>query len=634
MFHRNYGGSKVDEALLSGFLAAIFSFASEIGHGGIQSMATKDGVFVYDVAEDYIFAVAVDLDDDVEAARSFLSQAVSLFFKIYREKGRLDEYFARSLELLVNEYNYCLMVKEVFCAPFLVLDKGERSEEASLAAAFLMLEKMRSQSVSLIKKKVNVDSVVKVLWPFWVVPTNAGECIIVDGLFKDPVVIKCFSPPELKEDEETSLAQDPVKSIDRIAAILREKVAYETFVIPGLIGYENAQELARFLANAQVSKIKDAVILRTVFSETEIMEVKEKFLNVLGAIKENAEKLKKLSEKVVGIAELHIKKLEDERAKVRDEYLERIDELRRKIGEERVKVEEDKKQKITEIEEQAWNAAWKEVEEIREDIVSLSNAMMNLVNYASTMLDKGDGGKREDKLLALEEVAGLLEKLRDDVKDVSEKLKRVEKVVRSAINDAHKKRQIVEQHAEKVIASMEKKIGDLKEEMEKQLSLIDKLKEKYRNRLKDIYNYLEEHMKSHEMDITALTGSMVRGPDVREPFIFFLTAYLAELRSDEKTQLILIPPVGFLEKTSNGKIKVDDVANKTFTSFLKKRFEQHVDELKLLEEARSFMDKVNLLKQKDLEPKIYDGLSLLLEKGYINKKDFSTVKMSVIELFR
>ncbi|MEM1885179.1 MAG: hypothetical protein QXZ24_06195, partial [Candidatus Jordarchaeales archaeon] len=65
VFHRNYGGSKVDEALLSGFLAAIFSFASEIGHGGIQSMATKDGVFVYDVAEDYIFAVAVDLDDDV-----------------------------------------------------------------------------------------------------------------------------------------------------------------------------------------------------------------------------------------------------------------------------------------------------------------------------------------------------------------------------------------------------------------------------------------------------------------------------------------------------------------------------------------------------------------------------------------
>lgn len=638
VFHRSYGESRVDEALLSGFLAAVFSFAKEIGHGEIQSMVMKDTVFVYEVSGDFIFAVAVDLDDDEEAARGFLSRAISLFSDSY--KGELDEQssleaFGKVLEPLISEYNSRLMVKDVFCAPFLILGDEEGGDDVSLAAAFLMLEKMRGQSISLIKRKnVHVSSVAKILWPFWVVPAEAGSCVIVDGLFKDPVVIRCFSPPDFKEEDELSdSAQDPLKTINKIARILKEKGSYETFSIPGLVGYENAQELTTFLAFARTIKVKDIAILKTAFSEAEVNVVREKFLSVLRTVRENAERLKALSERVVGIAETHIRKLEEERSRVESEYLEKIEKLKQEISEERRIAEEEKGKRIREIERLACQTVWEEIDKVKEFMTALSSSIMSVIDFASSSL--GANGKDEKgKLIILEELVSQLDELKAKMKNMNEAVKHVEKAARSAIDEAQRKTRAVEQQVEKMISSMERRVDEVRKEMEARLSLIDKVKEKYRGKLKDVYNYLEEHLKTHEADIATLTGSMVKTFNVEAPCVFYLTAYLAELKENGSSDIILIPPINLPKKEREKDVRMEDVVSKLTESFLKKKFEQHLKERELAEEVRSILAEMNLLKRKELEPKIYDGLNYLLREGHITKKDFSMVKMGVIELFR
>ncbi|MBS7248247.1 MAG: hypothetical protein QXN15_08025 [Candidatus Jordarchaeales archaeon] len=632
VFHKSYGEKRVDEALLSGFLAAVFSFAKEIGHGEIQSMVMKDTVFVYEVAGDLIFAVAVDIDDDENAARSFLSQAISLFSDFYkgREEQAID-FFGEILGPLIIEYNSRLMVKEVFCTPFLISDE-EESEEVSLAVAFLMLEKMKGQRIGLLKRKsVYIRSVAKILWPFWIVPAEAGSCLIVDGLFREPITIKCFSPPDLKEEDLISSKSDPLKAIDKIARTLKEKGTYETFSIPGLVGYEYVQELTSFFSYARTSKVKDAAILSPIIGEAEVNGVKEKFLEVLKAVKENAEKLKIISEKVVETAETHIKSLEEEKLRIENEYLEKIEKLKQEISEEKRKAEKEKSQIRREIGEWACQMAGRDVENAKEGMISLSSFMTSVINFVSSSLKASEG--EEDKLGLLEEFVSLLEKLKSEMKNVSEDIRRVEKAVRLVINEAQKKYQVAEQQIEKKILNMEKRVDDVKREMEVQLSSISRVKEKYREKLKGIYSYLEKHLKSHEADIATLTGSMTKTFNFEGACVIYLVAYIAELNENGNTQTMIIPPVNLTKKLEE-KVKMDDVASRLMMSFLKKRFEEHLRERWFAEEVRRILDEMNLLKQRELEPKIYDGLNSLLQREFITKKEFSLMKMSMIELFR
>ncbi len=634
VFHKSYGEKRVDEALLSGFLAAVFSFAREIGHGEIQSMVMKDTVFVYEVAGDLIFAVAVDLDDDEETARGFLSQAISLFPDSYKDElnERVIDSFGKNLEPLISKYNSRLMVKDVFCAPFLI-SGDESNDEISLAMVFLMLERMKSQRIGLLKRrKVYVRSVAKILWPFWIVPAEVRGCVIVDGLFRDPIIIKCFSPPDLKEEElEMSSVKDPLKAIDRIARNLKEKGTYETFSIPSLVGHEHAQELVKFFAYARTSKVKDATILSPIVDEVEVNNVKEKFLNVFKAVRENAERLKALSEKVVKIAETHIKWLEEEESRIEKEYLERIKRLEQEIDEERRRAEEEKSQIKKEVGEWACQVASKEVESVKEHVASLSSSIMNVADFISNAL-KPSEREEIDKLGSLEELVSLLERLKSEMKVVDEDVRHAERAVRSVISEAQKRYQSVEQQIEKKISDMEKKVNDVRREMEARLSSISKVKEKYREKLKDIYSYLERHLKTHEADIATLTGSMINGFNPERPSLVYMTTYVAELNENGDTQIILISPVSLIKKPEEKKI--DDVVEKSMASFLKKRFEEHLREHWFAEEVKKALAEINLLKQKELEPKVYDGLSSLLKEGYITKKEFSMIKMNVIEFFR
>ncbi|MFX1518757.1 MAG: hypothetical protein ACFFCD_02385 [Promethearchaeota archaeon] len=116
LIHGYYGSIEVDEALITGFLSAISSFAEEIGAESVESLVMKNMKFVYAMdtsipGDPIIFAVSVDREDDEKIIKDILVKIKEKF--IGRHKTDLEEWtgdikifnqFYDNLDSIIWEY--------------------------------------------------------------------------------------------------------------------------------------------------------------------------------------------------------------------------------------------------------------------------------------------------------------------------------------------------------------------------------------------------------------------------------------------------------------------------------------------------------------------------------------------------
>ncbi|MHA1710818.1 MAG: hypothetical protein ACTSUS_01935 [Candidatus Freyarchaeota archaeon] len=649
VFHRSYGGGEVDEALLSGFLAAVFSFAKEIGHGGIQTMAMEDTVFVYKISGDLIFAVAVDVGDDEEVARGFLAQVAEEFFREFEGeiggehvKPLPSDFFNSVLDSLVKEYNSRLMVKEVFSTPFLTVEGGEAASfDVELAGVFLFLEAIRSQGLKLLRRKeMRITAVANFLWPFWIVPCGEGGNLIVDGIFEDPMTIDFFSPPSF-EHIEASLDKegDPLEVIERIMSFLRKGGERKSFSINSLVGYEYAEELASLLSSARMVRVKGAAVLRPTLRREALERIRGDFMRILEDVRENAERLKRLSGGVVGVAEAYFEMLKRERENVEREYSEKLEKVRREVEDNKVRLEGEKFQKVKELNAWLHEEARKAFLDVEEKIGSLTSLLNGFLKFTSNI------GGEACKEVMLEESIGLLRQaveridgLRKYMELSQSMLRDAKKRVENVLKEVRRERQLMEKTFRELMLKEQERVSVVEREMRRRILEVERVKETYRKKLRTLYEYLERLLKVQEEDEAKLVKLMVRIFDVEEVQPVYLSIYIAEMAEDGKSRIIVIPPM-VLSRRGEPKpslglkrgalpINITPVA-----SFLKERFEEHLKNPEFAKGIRDILDMMNILSQKEVELKLYDGLSFLLKNNYISKKDFSSVKANAIELF-
>lgn len=115
LIHGYYGSIEVDEALITGFLSAISTFAEEIGAESVESLVMKNMKFVYamdtSTPEPIIFAVSVDREEEEYKIKDILIKIKEKF--IGEHKSDLEEWhgdinafkpFYEDLDEIVWEY--------------------------------------------------------------------------------------------------------------------------------------------------------------------------------------------------------------------------------------------------------------------------------------------------------------------------------------------------------------------------------------------------------------------------------------------------------------------------------------------------------------------------------------------------
>ncbi len=90
VFHFSFGESQRLDELLSGFLTAITSFATEFGERSVRSLSFKESEILYEQAGDVIFIFLVDNQAPEKVLRIVLRELSSRFLKQFEVELTLD----------------------------------------------------------------------------------------------------------------------------------------------------------------------------------------------------------------------------------------------------------------------------------------------------------------------------------------------------------------------------------------------------------------------------------------------------------------------------------------------------------------------------------------------------------------
>ncbi|MFX0102205.1 MAG: hypothetical protein ACFFCS_21750 [Candidatus Hodarchaeota archaeon] len=87
LYHRAYVTSKVDDALLSGFLTAVLQLSEEISTRKIQVMDMQDTKFLYDSHSSLVYVLSLMKDADPAFGKEMLKRIISTVDDLLERRG-------------------------------------------------------------------------------------------------------------------------------------------------------------------------------------------------------------------------------------------------------------------------------------------------------------------------------------------------------------------------------------------------------------------------------------------------------------------------------------------------------------------------------------------------------------------
>lgn len=86
LLSKSYGSKLLDEGLISGFLSALQSFASEVSKDSIKTIRTGNIKFIYGAAKDLIFVFSTSEDEDENQAQEKITAVKEEFLRRYQKE--------------------------------------------------------------------------------------------------------------------------------------------------------------------------------------------------------------------------------------------------------------------------------------------------------------------------------------------------------------------------------------------------------------------------------------------------------------------------------------------------------------------------------------------------------------------
>lgn len=662
LFHRVYDKNQVDESLFSGFLGAVYNFAREIGHGDIQTMEMGDVKVVCEVSNNLIFVVVVDRDDDEQEIKNFLSSASKSFINSFGKeleewRGNVTVFrpFGKELDRIAQNYRMKRLSGTVKLAPFLREDTGEStacSFDVEIASVFSLLEDVRNRGGGLLRKKPEEEliGVIKILWPFWVLPyKNGNHAIFVDAMSADALRIKIKRSPTVENVKSLLNVNDANVFVNTFENLLLdlENEAEEEFSLCGILDLETVKDMGICLSQANLSDSKGCVVLRPLINTKRAIESKNSFSEFFEELNKYYQKLVENYGFVTSTAEIWLKKIQESMLEIKENYKTKIEETAKDVElqiETLMRLREEELKNID-----AWFT--EEDKNLVLEIKNLFGPLLKVLEEVALKSTEEIEKKVDTQISTSQIIDGRIEKLanvaeymnktKKVVENISKSIKKIESTIEKITKKTQTDKTLVMQNFDKKIVEQNSRINKLKEELESAIRTQQKLIDKITATLKELIALFERKIKETNELIEGLNLQIINSPEkAYSPSLLYIPIYISKFQDLKKERYYIVPPLLLLKS----EIPRHDFGQKTlpldlltsgFSKMLKERVEKLINENKeLRDEIEKGFNKTNLINSRQIETYIYNGLDYLLSLNIINEENAQTLKARIAEIFK
>jgi hypothetical protein len=662
LFHRVYGKEQVDESLFSGFLGAVYNFAQELGHGDIKTVEVGDARFVCEVSENLIFVAVVGKDDDEQELKNFLGFASRAFVNRFREelktwRGNVSIFreFTQELDQLVEDYQTKRLPGKVKLVPFLRDSSGGSSYpfDVEIASVFCLLEDIRDRGGGFLWKKPEeaLRGIVRVLWPFWIVPFEDGDRgVIVDAMSMAPLQIRTKRYPALDKADnflKINSVDVFVNSLEDLLLDL-ESEKLEEFPLYGFLVPELVKDLEIGFSQARVGETKDYVVVRPLVTRTQAVENKTVFMKLIQDLETSSQRLMEKENFLTLITEKWLKVINEKMVETGESYRVKIEETVKDVEKQigiLLQLREEELKKLD-----AWFAEADKnlILEIKELFGPLIEVLEDVALKSTEEIEKSI----DEKISVLEVIEGRIQKLANVseymnktkklVENISKSIKKIDSTIEKINKKIEVDKNSILKDFDRKIMEQNSRVDSLKEEAKDVISKQQFLMDRVTSKLQELRQLIQRERKEIGQLLKLLTSLIIKLPDkIFSPSLFYVPLYIGKFEDTKQERFFVVPPLVLLK--SNEAINCDfgqktlplDLPNPAFLEAVKRKAETLINDSKELKlEILKGFKKANLINSQQIETSVYEGLNNLLRLKILAERDFQILKARAKEVFR
>lgn len=662
LFHKVYGRNQVDESLFSGFLGAIYNFAREIGHGDIQTMEMGDAKVICEVSDNLIFVVVVDKNDDEQEIQKFLSSASKTFVTRFGKelegwRGNITVFrpFAKELDRIAENYKVKRLPGRVKLAPFLREDASESPAcpfDVELASVFSLLEDVRNRGRGILRKKPEEEltGVIRVLWPFWILPYKNGDnVIVIDAMSAGFLRIKIKRTQNMENFKSLLKVKDVdtfVTAFEKLLLDLKNETV-EEFSLHGLLDPEMVKEMEISLSQSKLSETKGCVVLRPLINPKRALENKNVFGGFVEELNKHHQKLVENDNLIASTAEKWLKKMQEKMLEIKETYKIKIEETT-----------EDVKTQIENLlllrEEELKNIdAWftEEDKNLVLEIKNLFGPLLKVLEDVALKSTEEIEKKVENQISMSHLIDGRIEKLanlaeymnktKKVVENISKSIKKIDSTIEKITRKTEADKTLIMQNFDKKIAEQNSRIAKLKKELESAITTQQELINKVTTTLKELKELFRKKLEEIDELIKRLNLHIIKSPEkTYSPTIFYVPLYISKFQDLKKERYYIVPQLLLLKSKAPNcdfgqKTLPLDLPTSRIIETIKEKAEKLINENnELRNEIEKGFNKTNLINSPQIETSIYDGLEYLLSLNILNEENFQILKARATDIFR
>ncbi len=662
LFHKDYGEKKVDESLFSGFLGAVYTFAKELGHSDIQTMEMGDAKFICEVSENLIFVVVVGKDEDEQEIKNFLGFASKNFINRFRDelkrwRGDVTVFrsFSEDLDILVEDYQTKTLPGKVKLAPFLREETSEFSAypfDVEIASIFSLLEDVRNRGGGLLRKRSEEEltGIIRVLWPFWMVPYIDGDSIVVlDAMSTGFLSLEINRTSVMGKDErllETNNAHEFVTAIEKLLSDSKNETL-EEFPLYGFLDPEVVKEIEVCLSHSKLSEAKEYIIVSPLISQSQAIENRNVFLGLIEELNRYNKKLMKKNNLVVSITEKWIKRIQEKIGETKEAYRIKMEETRKDVEKQieillRLRDDELKNVDACLIEEdknlvlEIKNLFGPLIEVLEDVALKSTEEIERKMNNQNDILERING--RIEKITNVSEYMNKTKKI---VENISKSIKKIDSTIEKMAKRTGIEKDSIIQNFEDKIVEQNSRIERLKEEFENVLDKQQALMDKASNALHELRELFQSERKEIDQLLKKLNSLIIKSPNkIFSPSIFYVPIYISKFEDLKKERFFIVPPLLLLKSRTpicnlGQKTLPLDLPTSLFLETIIKSVETLINENKELRfELEKGFKETNLIGSKKTEKHLHKGLKNLLRMNILNEKNFQILNARTTGIFR
>ncbi len=654
----------LDDDLLSSFTSAIFTFVSELGEKSIEIMDLENLKFLYSYEPKYdlIFSMSIDRDDEKqlgtyktvleEIKTSFVEKYGATFLENWNGEVSVFKEFEPEVDRIVQTIQEYIM-DHIIAIPFLVDENNEEitNFQQEVAIMFLLSENEREKGGGRLRKKPSevFDYLTKVLWPFWVINTEQGP-VIVDGFALPSQKRVITKPITLKSFEEIlkTSAPNSLIALDKCEVLL-DQVSKKEINLDALIEPEFLKAMLKILLTVQYyepSKIFSEP-LRSVLSENKAVVYGKTLEEYFELTKLTTQSLDQLERVLITTTNDWKRELDNILREINEEFSNKFGVTKAEVKKttEKLALQREKEIESKEFNEQS------DIEELYQIFLTeakiLGENTKSLLRFSGQILQSTPSTSHEELTQAFKEnvrrIRLLLSSIESAFHDTEDTLNKIEikhdelqYSLQKAIKEiVVKYNNLVSEQNERIILQkreLEEKlasIGVSKEILEakrdKLLGMIDTMKQGIKDELEDLNTFI-------------IPSGSIPAALTKHAIISYMPCYITKfvnIENEEVSRFVVIPPCYLHSKYKPLSKKISISVDPLFFDDVKKRLEIAIEER---QELKRIFDSVgtqnNFLKDKEIEPLLYDGLKQLLEQKLISSKEYERMSLACIEAFR